>query len=66
MAATVRPLFKGRDQDDSNCYRPISILPCLSKVLENLVSNQLTGFLDAFSILSGMQSGFQSGYGLQP
>ena len=51
------------DQADPNCYRPISILPCLSKVLEKLVNNQLTGFLDVCSILSGVQSGFHSGYG---
>ena len=50
-AATVRPLFKGGDQADPNCYRPISIFPCLSKVLEKLVNNQLTGFLDVYSIL---------------
>jgi hypothetical protein len=41
----------------------ISILPCLSKVLEKLVNNQQTGFLDVYSILSSMQSGFRSGYG---
>ena len=62
-AATVCPLFKGGDQADPNCYRHISILPCLSKVLEKLVSKQLTGFLDEYSILSAMQSGFRSGYG---
>ena len=56
-------LFKGGDQANPNCYRPISILPCLLKVLENLVNNQLTGFLDVYSILFGMQSGFCSGYG---
>jgi hypothetical protein len=38
-------------------------LPCLSKALEKLVNNQLTVFLDVYSILSGMQSGFRSGYG---
>jgi hypothetical protein len=38
-------------------------LPCLSKVLEKLVNNQLTGFVDVYSSLSGMQSGFCSGYG---
>ena len=32
-------------------------------MLEKLVNNQLTGFLDVYSILSGMQSGFCSGYG---
>ncbi|CDQ99713.1 unnamed protein product, partial [Oncorhynchus mykiss] len=30
-AAAVIPLFKGGDTLDPNCYRPISILPCLSK-----------------------------------
>ena len=32
-------------------------------MLEKLVNNQLTGFLDVYSILSGMQFGFRSGYG---
>ena len=32
-------------------------------MLENLVNSQLTGFLDVYSILSGMQSAFRSGYG---
>ena len=59
-ASIEHTLFKGGDQADPNCYRPISILPCLSKVLEKRVNNKLTGFLD--SILSGMQSGFP-GYG---
>jgi hypothetical protein len=28
-AAAVIPLFKGGDTLDPNCYRPISILPCI-------------------------------------
>ena len=32
-------------------------------MLEKLVNNQLTDFLDVYSILSGMQSGFRPGYG---
>ena len=32
-------------------------------MLEKLVNNQLTGFLDVYSILSVLQSGFISGYG---
>ena len=31
-------------------------------MLEKLVNNQLTGFVDVYSILSGIQSGFRSGY----
>lgn len=34
-AAIVLPLFKGGDRTDPNCYRPISILPCTSKILKN-------------------------------
>jgi hypothetical protein len=59
----VHSLFKEGDHADPNCYRPIYILPCLSKVLEKLVNNQLTAFLEVYSILSGMQSGLRSGYG---
>ncbi|KAF3858970.1 hypothetical protein F7725_021369 [Dissostichus mawsoni] len=33
-AASVQPLFKGGNHADPNCYRPISILPCIAKVLE--------------------------------
>ncbi len=61
--ALVRPIFKGGDHSDLNCYRPISILPCLSKVMEKLVNKQLTGYLTAHSILSDVQSGFRSGFG---
>ena len=32
-------------------------------MLEKLVSNKLTGFLEIDSILPGMQPGFRSGYG---
>jgi hypothetical protein len=56
-------LTKGGDQADPNCYILFKILPCLSKVLLKLVNNQLTVFLDVYSILSVMQSGFRSGYG---
>ena len=60
--ATVLPLFKGGDQADPNSYRPISILPCVSKVFEKLVNKQLTGYLDLYGILSGLQSGFRTGH----
>ncbi|CDQ97981.1 unnamed protein product [Oncorhynchus mykiss] len=44
-AAAVIPLFKGGDTPDPNCYRPISILPCLSKVSESLVNKQINDHL---------------------
>ena len=36
----VIALFKGGDTLDPNSYRPISILPCLSKVFESQVNKQ--------------------------
>ena len=35
--ARMNPLFKSSDRDDKNNYRPISILPVLSKILERRV-----------------------------
>jgi hypothetical protein len=67
-AAAVRPLFKGGDQADPNCYRPISIFPCLSKVLEQLVNNHLTGFLMSivFSLVCNLVSAQVMDVSLQP
>ena len=36
-AVAVIPFLKGGDTPDPNCYRPISILPCLSKIFESQV-----------------------------
>ena len=61
-SAMILPLFKGGFGSDPNCYRPISILPCLAKVLERLVHKQLTHFIDSNYSLTDLQSGFRTGY----
>ena len=61
-SALIFPLFKGGSSSDHNCYRPISLLPCLAKVLEKLVLKQLDFFLTTNHILSDLQSGFLSGH----
>jgi len=35
--ATVMPIYKANDKYDVSNHCPISILPCLSKILENLI-----------------------------
>ena len=40
-------------------YRPISLLPCLAKVLERIVTDRLTHFLETSSALSSSQYGFR-------
>ncbi len=43
--ALVIPLFKKGDQESVNKYRPISLLPILSMIVEKIFSNQLLDFL---------------------
>lgn len=43
-----------------NNYRPISLLPQFSKILENLFVIRLDHFVDKYNLLSDHQYGFQS------
>jgi Reverse transcriptase (RNA-dependent DNA polymerase) len=43
-------------------YRPISILPALSKALEMLMRDQMVEFLDSNNALDALQSGFRTGH----
>ena len=55
----VLPFFKGGDKNEVSNYRPISLLPILSKVLEKIVSKQLMSYLESNHILSNHQHGFR-------
>ena len=57
----ITALFKSGDRTNASNYRPISILPTLSKILEKAVHTQLYQFLVANKLLSGKQSGFRKG-----
>ena len=59
--ALVTPTFKSGDPDEITNYRPISILPILSKIIEKVVANQLMDFLEANKLLSNTQHGFRRG-----
>ena len=57
--ARVIPLFKSGERVIFSNYRPVSILPAFSKILERLMYNRLLRFLNAFKILSDNQYGFR-------
>ena len=59
--ANVTPIHKGGTTEPSN-YRPISVLPAASKILERVFMLQLTAHLTTLSLLSPFQSGFRPGY----
>ena len=55
----VSALFKKGDRCDPNNYRPITVLPTLSKILEKAVHNQLYYFLNDNKIITSKQFGFR-------
>ena len=55
--AEVIPVLKGGDHEKPNNYRPISLLPVLSKLCERIALNQLMPYLVANDRLSVHQSG---------
>ena len=57
--ATVIPLHKGGNKLELRNYRPISLLPVPSKLIERVVSNQLTSHLESNQLLYRHQSGFR-------
>ena len=60
--ATITPIFKSGDIHELANYRPISKLPCFSKMLERAMHNRLQQFLDKSNILYDRQFGFRKSY----
>ena len=57
--AKMKPLFKKGSKDDPKNYRPISLLPQISKVIEKLVHEQVQEYLNKNKIFYRYQSGFR-------
>ena len=57
--ARVSPIFKEDLRTDPNNYRPISVLPIVSKLIERVVFNQLYEYLNNNNLLTESQSGFR-------
>jgi len=57
--ARVTPIFKSENRRLCENYRPISILPIVSKVFEREVFKQVYTFLTDNNLLSKFQSGFR-------
>ena len=57
--AIVSPIFKEGIKTNCNNYRPISVLPQISKILERVVHTQVYEHLQRNGLLSAVQSGFR-------
>ena len=58
----VKPLFKTGDTLQINNYRPISLLPSVSKIYEYIILDQLLDYMETNQLLSLQQFGFRRGY----
>ena len=60
--AKMCPIFKKGDPSLPTNYRPISLLPTMSKVLERVISNQVYGFLERNKLIHPHQFGYRYGH----
>ena len=55
----VSPIHKSGDHSDPSNFRPISLIPVITKVVERIVHQQLYGYLTSNHLLSSSQHGFR-------
>ena len=58
----VKPLFKSGDKSLFSNYRPISLLPSLSKIFERVIFDQLLAYFTNNNLLCLNQFGFRPGH----
>ena len=61
--ADITPAHKKGDKTDKSNYRPVSILPSMSKIYERLLYLQINAYMD--EKLSKYQCGFRKNYSAQ-
>ena len=57
----ISAIYKSGEKNQLNNYRPITVLPILSKIMEKGIYNQLTVYLEKNNLLSSRQFGFRKG-----
>ena len=61
--ANINPIFKNESRNHKTNYRPVSILPIVSRIFEKIMNNQLSIFFE--KILSKFQCGFRKDFSTQ-
>ncbi len=59
--AKILPLHKKKAKDKVENYRPVSILPSPSKIMEMIIQAQFTAYFENYGILPCSQFGFRKG-----
>ena len=63
--AKIFPIHKSGPKSDPSNYRPISILPTISKLFEKHINKHLMGFLNKYNLIHENQSGFRPKHSCQ-
>ena len=57
--AKVTPIYKKNDKKQVTNYRPISVLPVVSKIIETVIADQLNAYFIENHLFSSQQYGFR-------
>ena len=60
--ALVTPIYKANGKEEFSNYRPISVLPCFSKILEKIIYKRVLKYLDKHNMLFQGQYGFRKNH----
>ena len=60
--AKLIPIYKSKGKQMFNNYRPISLLPIFSKIIENVIYQRLFNFLNTNNALFSSQYGFRKNH----
>ena len=58
--ARVTPIYKEGEKSEKSNYRPISVLPVISRLFEKIIFDQLYQYMNGSGLLSPDQSGFRA------
>ena len=60
VPAKIIPIYKSGEKDIFNNYRPISLLPAPSKIMEKIVANRLVSYFNRYDLFYKHQYGFRT------
>ena len=60
--ANIKPIYKENNKEEKRNYRPISILPTISKIFERSSTDQLVKFLEQNDLITKCQHAYRKGH----
>ena len=57
--AKIKPIHKGGTESDPSNYRPISVLPVISKIVEKHVTKHLFAYLKSMTFYTSLSQGLE-------